>query len=105
MRRGWDNYMEMGAKNNYYRRKIKSDLCITHMYYIKLIYRISMGTGMVLQEQFIKIILKLGVDNTKKTVLKKLQELKKGDVIKEVRFRNNSRFLILKYYAKKYCHL
>ena len=28
--------MEMGAKNNYYRRKIKSDLCITHMYYIKL---------------------------------------------------------------------
>ncbi|MFR2886621.1 MAG: hypothetical protein ACLTDM_00315 [Clostridium butyricum] len=96
--------MEMVVKSNYYTNKIKSDLCITHMYYIKLIYRITMGTGMVLQEQFIKTILQLGIDNTKKTVLKKLQELKKGDVIKEVRFKNNSRFIVLKHFGKKFLH-
>lgn len=94
--------MEMVVKNNYYRTKIKSNLCITHMYYIKLIYKISRGTGMVLQEQFVKIILQLGIDNTKRTVLKKLQELKKGEVIKEVRFKNNSRFIVLKHFGKKF---
>lgn len=102
MKKGGDSIMEI--KNSYYRTKIKFDLCVTHMYYIKLIYRISRGTGMVLQEQFVKVILQLGIDKTKRTVLKKLQELKKGDVIKEIRFRNNSRFIVLKHFGKKFLH-
>ncbi|MEQ3339918.1 hypothetical protein [Clostridium butyricum] len=92
----------MEIKNNYYRTKIKTDLCVKHMYYIKLIYRMSRGTGMVLQEQFVKIILQLGIDNTKRTVLKKLQELKKGEVIKEVKFKANSRFILLNFFGKKF---
>jgi hypothetical protein len=35
----------------------------------------SRGTGMVLQEQFVKTVLMLEYDKTKKTVLKKLNEM------------------------------
>lgn len=96
--------MEMVVKSNYYTNKIKLELCRKHRLYLMLIYRMSRGTGMVLQEQFIKTVLELRYENTKKTVLRKLQELKKGNVIKEVRFKNNSRFIILKHFPKKYLH-
>ena len=59
---------------------------------------------MVLQEQFIKIVLVARYDNTKKTILKNLNEMKKGNIIKEVKFKNNSRFLVLRYCSKKYLH-
>ena len=96
--------MEMVVKSNYYTNKIKLELCRKHRLYLMLIYRMSMGTGMVLQEQFVKTVLLLEYDKTKKTVLKKLNEMKKGAVIKEVRFKNNSRFIVLRYFSKKYLH-
>ncbi len=67
--------MEMIVKSNYYTNKIKLDLCRKHRLYLMLIYRMSRGTGMVLQEQFVKTVLMLEYDKTKKTVLKKLNEM------------------------------
>lgn len=96
--------MEIVVKSNYYTNKIKLELCRKHRLYFMLIYRMSMGTGMVLQEQFIKAVLMLEYDKTKKTILKKLNDMKKGNVIKEVRFKNNSRFILLKHFSKKYLH-
>lgn len=96
--------MEMVVKNNYYTNKIKLELCRKHILYLRLMYIISRGTGMVLQEQFIKIVLVARYDNTKKTILKNLNEMKKGNIIKEVKFKNNSRFLVLRYCSKKYLH-
>lgn len=103
MKKGGDS-MEMQIKSNYYTNKIKLELCRKHRLYLMLIYKMSKGTGMVLQEQFIKTILLLEYDNTKKTALKKLNEMKKGNIIKEVRFKNNSRVLLLKHFSKRYLH-
>ena len=96
--------MEMVVKSNYYTNKIKLEICRKHRLYLMLIYRMSMGTGMVLQEQFVKTVLLLQYDKTKKTILKKLNEMKKGSILKEVRFKNNSRFILLKHFSKKYLH-
>lgn len=96
--------MEMVVKSNYYTNKIKLELCRKHRLYLMLIYRMSMGTGMVLQEQFVKTVLLLEYDKTKKTILKKLNEMKKGNILKEVRFKNNSRFIVLCYFSKKYLY-
>lgn len=96
--------MEMVVKSNYYTNKIKLELCRKYRLYLMLIYRMSKGSGMVLQEQFVKTVLMLEYDKTKKTVLKKLNEMKKGNILKEVRFKNNSRFVVLKHFSKKYLH-
>lgn len=68
--------MEMVVKSNYYTNKIKLELCRKYRLYLMLIYRMSKGSGMVLQEQFVKTVLMLEYDKTKKTVLKKLNEMK-----------------------------
>lgn len=96
--------MEMVVKSNYYTNKIKLELCRKHRLYLMLIYRMSMGIGMVLQEQFVKTVILLEYDKTKKTTLKKLNEMKKGNILKEIRFKNNSRFIVLKHFSKKYLH-
>lgn len=96
--------MEMVVKSNYYTNKIKLELCRKHRLYLMLIYRMSSGTGMVLQEQFVKTVLMLEYDKTKKTILKKLNEMKKGNILKETRFKGNSRFVVLRYFSKKYLH-
>lgn len=96
--------MEMVVKSNYYTNKIKLELCRKHRLYLMLIYRMSKGSGMVLQEQFVKTVLMLEYDKTKKTILKKLNEMKKGNILKEARFKGNSRFVVLRYFSKKYLH-
>lgn len=80
--------------------KIKLELCYKHFAYLLVINNI--GNRMMLQEQFIQVILALNIDQTKKTILNKLLELKKADIIKEQRFVMNSRFIILKKFAIKF---
>lgn len=88
--------------NNYYKTKIKLELCNEYYIYLLIIQAVGNGSGMALQEQVVKAVLDFGIDNKKETVLRKLLELKKGEVIKEQRFIKNSRFLILKKFAIKY---
>ena len=87
---------------NYYKTKIKLELCNEYYIYLLIIQAVGNGSGMALQEQVVKAVLEFEIDNKKETVLRKLLELKKGEVIKEQRFIKNSRFLVLKKFAIKY---
>lgn len=87
---------------NYYKTKIKLELCNEYYIYLLIIQAVGNGSGMALQEQVVKAVLEFGIDNKKETILRKLLELKKAEVIKEQRFIKNSRFLILKKFAIRY---
>ncbi|WP_252225800.1 hypothetical protein [Clostridium sp. ZBS2] len=91
------------VKTNYYRNKIKLELCRKYENYIFLIYYMSSeGRGGVLQEQIVQGALKFRLDATKRTILAKLLELKKADIIKEIKYKRNSRIIMLRKFAKKY---
>lgn len=87
---------------SYYKTKIKLEIINKYYLYLLIIQAIGNGSGMALQEQVVKAVLEFGIDNKKETVLRKLLELKKAEVIKEQRFIKNSRFLILKKFAIRY---
>lgn len=82
--------------------RVKLQMCTQHSKYLILIYILGCESGMALQEQVISTAIELRLVKDKKTALKNLLELKKGEVIKEQRFVNNSRFLILRKFAVKY---
>lgn len=82
--------------------KVKLELCREHSQYLLLINILGCGNGMALQEQVINTAIELRLVKNKKAALKKLLELKKAELIKEQRFVNNSRFLILKKFAVTY---
>lgn len=79
---------------------VKLELCYEHFAYLFVINAVA--NKMMLREQFIQVILALGIDKTRKTIANKLLELKKADIIKEQRFIKNSRFIILKKFAIKF---
>lgn len=89
-------------KTNYYKNKIKLELCNKYYMYLLIIDVLSEQSGYVLKEQLIDTLIELGIEKKKDTVVRKILELKKGEVIKEQRFIRNSRFLVLKKFAKKY---
>ena len=90
-------------KTNYYRNKIKLELCRKYENYIFLIYYMSSeARGGVLQEQIVQGALKLGLDSNKRTVLGKLLELKRAEIIKEIKYKKNSRIIMLRKFAIKY---
>lgn len=91
------------VKTNYYRNKIKLELCRKYEDYIFLIYYMSSeARGGVLQEQIVQGALKLGLDSNKRTVLGKLLELKKADIIKKIKYKKNSTIIMLRKFAIKY---
>lgn len=75
-------------------------LCNKYSSYLTIIHELS--NGIMLQEQFIKIILALKIESKKSLILKNLLQLKKCEILKEQRFLFNSRFIILKKYALRY---
>lgn len=87
---------------NHYKNKIKLELCNKYYMYLLIINVLSEQSGYVLKEQLINTLIELGIEKKKDTVVRKIAELKKGEVIKEHRFIRNSRFLVLKKFAKKY---
>ena len=90
-------------KTNYYRNKIKLELCRKYEDYIFLIYYMSsQARGGVLQEQIVKGALKIGLDTAKRTILAKLLELKRADIIKEIKYKKNSRIIMLRKFVIKY---
>lgn len=91
------------VKTNYYRNKIKLDLCRKYEDYIFLIYYMSSeARGGILQEQIVQGVLKLSLDTNKRTILAKLLELKKAEIIKEIKYKKNSRIIMLRKFAIKY---
>lgn len=90
-------------KTNYYKNKIKLELCRKYEDYIFLIYYLSSeGKGGILQEQIVQGALTLGLDLNKRTVLGKLLELKRAEIIKEIKYKKNSKIIMLKKFAIKY---
>lgn len=89
-------------KTNYYRNMIKLELCDKYYVYLLIIEALGCGSGYALKPQVIDTAIELGIDKKKETVIRKLAELKKGEVIKEQRFIRNRRFLMLKKFAKRY---
>lgn len=89
-------------KTNYYRNMIKLELCNKYYVYLLIIEALSCGSGYAFKPQVIDTAIELGTDKKKETVVRKLAELKKGEVIKDQRFIRNSRFLMLKKFAKRY---
>jgi hypothetical protein len=93
----------MEVKTNYYRNKIKLELCRKYEDYIFLIYYLSSeGKGGVLQEQIVKGALEMGLDTAKRTILAKLLQLKRAEIIKEIKYKKNNRIIMLRKFAIKY---
>ncbi len=81
--------------------KRKQEVCEKYDMYLRVIN--TLGNKMILQKQFVEILVQLGVAKDEFEAMKSISEMERAEIIKKIKYSNtNSKFILLKKYAIRY---